>query len=135
MSFFRRLFTHGQRINDYFVNAVRVYAFLGEEPERCAALAAAKVAARKQRGTMIEYLSYMASDLKRMLQDDPGCDMVVGRLLSLKEDIEEKDWSTIDAVREKNKLEQIEPDYLAALNNADPSVFPSKHPDLFDDGT
>lgn len=131
MSLLKRLFTHGKRINDYFLNAVRVYAFIGDEPARCAALTAAKVAARKQRSWIVAYLLSMASDIKTFVQDDPAGNLIVQRLLSLKEDVEAKDWNVIDAEKEKNKLSRFDPEYLSALNSADPSVFERKHPQLF----
>jgi len=131
MSFLWRLFTHSKRINDYFANAVRVYALTGDEHTRCAALSAAKVAARKQKSRMIAYLLAMAFDIKHAMGDDPGAELPIQRLLTLKRDIEAKNWNLTDAAREKDRLSELEPEYLEALNRADPSVFERKHPELF----
>jgi hypothetical protein len=38
-----KMLDHAERINDYFANAVRAYAFKGDESARCAAFAAAKL--------------------------------------------------------------------------------------------
>jgi hypothetical protein len=133
MSFLWRLFTHSKRINDYFANAVRVYALTGHEHTRSAALTAAKIATRKQRSRMIAYLLATAFDIEHALGDDPGAELSIQRLISLKKDIEAKDWNVTDAVREKERLSELEPEYLEALNRADPSVFERKHPER-DDG-
>jgi hypothetical protein len=131
MSFLWRLFTHSKRINDYFANAVRVYALTGDEHTRCAALNAAKVATRKQRSRMIAYLLAMAFDIEHAMGDGSGAKLPIQRLLTLKKDIEAKDWNVIDAAREKDRLSELEPEYLEALNRVDPSVFERKHPELF----
>ena len=131
MSLLWRLFTYSKRINDYFANAVRVYALTGDEHTRCAALNAAKVATRKQRSRMIAYLLAMAFDIEHAMGDDSGAELPIQRLLTLKKDIEVKDWNLTDAAREKDRLSELEPEYLEALNRADPSVFELKHPELF----
>jgi hypothetical protein len=131
MSLLWRLFTDSKRINDYFANAVRVYTLTGDKHTRCAALCAAKVAATKQRSRMIAYLLAMAFDIKHAMGDDAGAELPTRRLLTLKKDIEAKNWNLIDAAREKDRLSELEPEYLEALNRADPSVFERKHPELF----
>ena len=131
MSFLQRLFTHSKRINDYFANAVKVYALTGDEHTRCDALCAAKVATRKQRSRMIAYLLAMAFDIKHAIGDGPVSELPIQRLLTLKKDIEAKNWSLTDAAREKDRLSELEPEYLDALNHADPSVFERKHPEYF----
>lgn len=63
--------------------------------------------------------------------DDSGAELPIQRLLTLKKDIEAKNWSLADAARERDRLSELEPEYLEALNRADPSVFERKHPELF----
>ena len=42
------LFRHSKGVTEYFSDAVRIYAFKGEEDARWAAVVAAKVAGKKQ---------------------------------------------------------------------------------------
>ena len=46
-------------------------------------------------------------------------------------DIAAKNWNLTDVAREKDRLSELEAEYVEALNRADPSVFERKHPDLF----
>lgn len=103
----------------------------GDEHTRCAALNAAKVATRKQRSGMIAYRLAMAFDIEHAMGDDSGAELPIQRLLTLKKDIEAKNWSLAEAARERDRLSELEPEYLEALNRADPSVFERKHPELF----
>lgn len=118
-------------INDYFCNAVKVWIFMIKEDAKIAAIAAAKVAAEKQRESMLNYLSGMASDLDRDFPDDPIMRRHSRRLLSLKEEIAAKNWTTMDAAEEKDRLSKINPDYLKALNKADANIFVRQYPDFF----
>jgi hypothetical protein len=127
----KEMIDHARKINDYFANAVRVYILTGEENAQCAASAAAKVAGRKQRKSMTDYLYGMAGDfLDSYPQKDDG-KLVAMRLLSLKEEIEEKDWDLEDIKEEKAKLFKVDPEYCLALDRADPNVFVRRHPKLF----
>jgi len=119
------------RINDYFANAVRVYAHPGEEASRVAILAASKVAASVQRTTMINYLKNIATDLATMGGGQEKA--AAKKLLIVAKELEEKYWTINDIIQEKSRLEVLNKDYVDALNVADPSVFSRYYPSLFDD--
>ena len=127
------MFGQAERINDYFAKAVMVYAFKGEDDARLAAFTAAKVAENIQRNSMVKYLSEMATDIQKGFPDRSAASPIAKRLLSLKEDIEQRDWSIEDIMEEKKRLFQANPEYLMALDQADPNVFSRKHPELFRD--
>ena len=130
-----RMLDHAERINDYFANAVRAYAFKEDESARCAAFAAAKVASKKQRDSMALYLSSMKSDFNYSDQTDKYHSETIAiisrRLVDLKRDIETKDWDLDDIREEKERLSKIDPEYLDSLNRADPTIFIRKYPELF----
>lgn len=124
---FRSLKQGPEQINNYFRNAVKVYALSGEEASRAAALTAAKVAAHQQRASMVAYLRGMASDSRR----EGGAGDVADRLEGLAEDITTKDWSVADIREAKLALGKLSPEYLTALNGFDPHVFERRWPSLF----
>jgi hypothetical protein len=130
-----RMKSQAKRINDYFCNAVRVYAFTGGQDARIAAVAAAKVAAAAQRNSMVAYLRGMVLDLKQMSESEPEfrplADQFVEAAAQLEKDIFVKDWTISDIREQKEELEKANPDYLNALNKADPSVFSRRLPHLF----
>ena len=130
-----RMKSHSKRINDYFCNAVRVYAFTNSPDAKIAAVAAAKVAAGVQRNSMLAYLRGMASDLREMGESDsdlkPLADQFVETAAELEKEISVKDWTIRDIRVQKEELRKANPDYLNALNRADPSVFARKFPRLF----
>ena len=118
---------HAAAINDYFCDAVTVYALAGDESARVAALAAAKVAASLQRASMVEYLRGMAS----FAEGQPGGDVIRKKLLELADEITSKDWGQGDIIAQKRLLAIAEPAYLRALESADPSIFRKKWPSAF----
>ena len=124
-----------KRINDYFVNAVRIYALTEEEDARIAILTAAKAAAKKQRNSMAKYLQSMASDMEKVSKDKPEVKSHVDEFIKssteLVEEISSREWTESDISNQKKELESINPQYLAALEKADPSIFAQKHPQLF----
>ena len=130
-----RMKSQSKRINDYFCNAVRVYAFTGSRDARIAAVAAAKVAAGAQRNSMLAYLRGMASDLKQMSERQselkPFADQFVEAAVELEEEISVKDWTINDIRVQKEELGNANSEYLNALNRCDPSVFVKKYPDFF----
>ncbi|OGP49580.1 MAG: hypothetical protein A3K30_07300 [Deltaproteobacteria bacterium RBG_13_51_10] len=63
------LFGRSKRIKDFFADAVGVYVLKGEEDARCVALAAAKLATKKQRKSLIESLAEMRS---KVMQNYPN---------------------------------------------------------------
>ncbi len=130
-----RMKSQAKRINDYFCNAVRVYAFTAGQDARIAAVAAAKVAAAAQRNSMVTYLRGMVLDLKQMSESEPEfrslADQFVEAAAQLEKDISVKDWAISDIREQKEELGKANLDYLNALNKADPSVFARKLPHLF----
>ena len=132
MSFWKNwLFGRSTKINDFFANAVRVYVLKGEEDARCAAVAAAKIASKKQRKSMIASLSKMELNVMRNGHHNLALKPLADRLLSLKEDLGVIDWEGRDFEEEKGKLSKLNEEYLSCLNRLDPSVFPRKFPNLF----
>lgn len=131
-----RMKSQAKRINDYFCNALRVYAFTGGQDARIAAVAAAKVAAAAQRNSMVAYLRGMASDLKQMSESEPEFRLLADQFgeaaAQLEKDISVNVWTISDIREQKEELGKANPDYLKALNKADPSVFARKSPHLFE---
>ncbi|MBA3071352.1 MAG: hypothetical protein FP829_04195 [Nitrospirae bacterium] len=130
-----RMKSQAKRINGYFRNAVRVYVFTGDQDARIAAVAAAKVAAAVQRKSMVAYLHDMSSDLKKKSESEPEFKILADKFIEaasqLEKDISLKDWTISDIREQKEKLGQLNPEYLNALNKADPSVFARKLSHLF----
>ncbi len=118
-------------MNDFFVNAVKVYALKGEEDARCAAIAAAKSSSKKQRKSMVALLVKMSVNVMQSYPDKAVRKSLCDRLLSLKKDIEIKDWGLGDGKQEEKKLAKINEEYRFCLNQADPSIFKRKYPTLF----
>ena len=133
--YFYRKKTREKRINAYFCTAVRVYALTDEEDARVAILTAAKVSAKKQRGSMVKYLQSMASDIKNMSDNDsklkPHTDKFVESSIELAEEISSKEWTISDITKQKEELGSINSEYLVALDKADSTIFAKKHPQLF----
>jgi len=133
--YFYRKKTREKRINAYFCTAVRVYALTDEEDARVAILTAAKVSAKKQRGSMVKYLQSMASSIKNMSEIDskvkPHTDKFAESSIELAEAISSEEWTISDINKQKEELGNINSEYLVALDKADPSIFSKKHPQLF----
>jgi DNA-directed RNA polymerase alpha subunit len=127
--------SHEKRINAYFCRAVRLYALTNEEDAKIALVTAAKVAAKKQRGSMVKYLQSMASDIKNMSEIDlnvkPHTDKFVESSIKLAEEISSRECTTSDIIKQKEELGVINSEYLVALDKADPTIFAKKHPQLF----
>ncbi len=125
------LFRHSKRIQDYFEDAVRVYALKGEEDAGCAAIVAAIVAGKKQRRSMIEELSKMASNV---MQGHPGKmarQPIAERIIFLKRRVELGGGDRKGIKEEKEKLSKINAEYLSCLERGEPSIFKRKYPHLF----
>ena len=132
MSFLKTLlFGQSKRMVQYFSNAARVYVLKEEEDARCAALAAAKIAGKRQRKTMLNLLSQMNTNVLSRYPDKSARDLLSRRILSLINDIESRDWEPADAHEEKDKLSRINAEYRACLDKVDPSIFMKKFPKLF----
>ncbi len=132
MNFLQRLLLgRSKRINDFFANAVKVYALKGEEDARCAAIAAAKASSKRQRKSMIALLTKMSVNVMQSYPDKGVRKSLADRLLSMKKDIEIKDWDLGDVKEEEKKLAKINEEYRFCLNRVDPSIFKRKYPSLF----
>jgi len=125
------LFARQNKIQAFFESAVRVYALRGEEDAKCAAMAAAKMAGRKQRQSMIEQLSKMESNVLHYYPDKHVRRSVAGRILLLKDHVASQAWIAGNFNGEEEKLLQGNAEYLACLKRGDPSVFARRHPNLF----
>ena len=127
--------SHVKRINEYFCKAVRVYALTDEEDARIAIVTAAKVATKRQRDSMVKYLQSMVSGIKKMSKNDselkPLTDKFVEASIELAEEISSREWTIDDINKQKEKLGNINSEYLVALDKADPTIFAQKHPQLF----
>ncbi len=124
--------THG--VPSYFFNAVKVYALLGEEDAKIAALAAGKVATPRQRTIMLDYLNNRTSALLLETEEDNAGQnplLVVDRLLQLKTAITTQVDPNGDVSQEKQWLNDHNQAYLRGLDRGDPTVFVAQHPDLF----
>ena len=121
-------------VPSYFFNAVKVYALLGEEDAKIAALAAGKVATPRQRTIMLDYLNNRTSALLLETEEDNAGQnplLVVDRLLQLKTAITSQDDPNADVSQEKQWLNDHNQAYLRGLDRGDPTVFVAQHPDLF----
>ena len=127
--------SYGKRINAYFCNAVRLYALTNEEDARIAIVTAAKVATKKQRESMVKYLQTMASDIKNMTEIDPKVkphtDKFAESSIELAKEISSREWTPGDINKQKEELGKINSEYLVAFDEADPTIFSKKHPQLF----
>jgi len=127
--------SHAKRMNDYFSNAVRVYALTNEEDARIAIVTAAKVAAKKQRASMVNSLKRIASEIHKMSENDsklkPHTSKFAESSIELAEEISSREWTINDINKQKEELGNINSEYLVALDKADPTIFSQKHPQLF----
>jgi hypothetical protein len=124
-------FRRSKKINEYFNNAVRVYALRGEEDAGYAAIAAARASGEKHKHPMIEELSKMASNVMKNYPDKIARKSIADRIIFLKREIENLRWDSNDLKEGKERLSKANAEYLSCLNRIDPSVFKQKHPNLF----
>ena len=125
------LFRHSKGVTEYFSDAVRIYAFKGEEDARWAAVAAAKAAGKKQKKLMIDQLSHMMTNVLKNYPNKPARKHLADRLLSLQEQIESGNGNSRDAREAEEKLFKLNEEYFSGLRHADSSVFRRKHPQCF----
>jgi hypothetical protein len=125
------LFRHSRGVTDYFSDAVRIYAFKGEEDARWAALVAARVAGEKQKKIMIAQLSHMKANVLKNYPSKSARKTLADRLLSLQEEIESGNGNSGDAREAEEKLLKLNEEYLSSLLCADSSIFRRKHPRCF----
>ena len=106
-----------KRINDYFSNAIRVYALTEEEDARIAILIAAKVAAKKQRDSMVKYLQSMASEMEKVSKEKAETKSHVDKFIKSSKDLVEeitlREWSANDIINQKKELENINKQYVS----------------------
>lgn len=114
-------------INDYFVNAVTVYALGGEEMAHVAALTAATVAAGKQRASMFVFLQGMAGECSKF----PNEDQIKSRLLTLTQEIGQKGNDLKTIMVQKQQLGNVSKELLVALERFDASIFKNRWPQFF----
>lgn len=114
-------------INDYFVNAVTVYALGQEEVAHVAALTAATVAAGKQRASMLVFLQGMAGDCSKF----PNGDQIKSRLLTLAQEIGQKGNDLQTIMVQKQRLGNLSKELLVALERFDSSIFKNRWPQFF----
>jgi hypothetical protein len=132
MSFFGRLFPEKkQEVDDYFARAARVYALKGDQIARWAALAAANRAGKKGRSGMVRFLPSLMSEMLKDIPDKNAKEATAGRLFSLIEEIQLREWKKGTALEEEKKLWENNPEYLEALKRGDAAIFAEKYPDLF----
>jgi hypothetical protein len=125
------LFRHSQGVTDYFSDAVRIYAFKGEEDARWAAVVAAKMAGKKQRKSMIGKLTQMASNVLKNYANKPARKILADRILSLQEEIESRNRNPRYALEAEKKLSELNGEYLYCLCQGDSTIFRRKHPKCF----
>ncbi len=125
------LFRHSKGVTEYFSDAVRIYAFKGEEDARWAAVVAAKMAGKKQRKSMIDRLAQMNSNVLKNYPNKPTRKILVARISSLQDEIESKNRNPRYAVEAEKKLSELNGEYLYCLCQGDSTVFRRKHPQCF----
>lgn len=127
MTFWKNLlFRHSKQIRDFFADAVKVYVLTGKEDVRRAALASVKHAGGRQRKLMIEHLSRMAGNVMKNLPGRLNRKPLAERLLAIKQDVEAKNFGD-----GREGQAGIASEYLSCLDQADPSIFRRKYPQLF----
>ncbi len=125
------LFRHSQGVTDYFSDAVRIYAFKGEEDARWAAVVAAKLAGKRQRKSMIGQLAQMTSNVLKNYPNKPARKILVDRIMSLQEEIESRNRNPRYALEAEKKLLELNGEYLYSLCHGDTTIFRRKHPKCF----
>jgi len=127
MGILQRLFGRSKRISDFFAGAVKVYALKGEEDARCAALAAAKGASKKQRREMAGLLATMSENVAHSYPDKDVRKTIADRLTSLKAEIEAKGGPE----EQEKKLAEINEEYRFCLTRVDPTISKGNTPVCF----
>ena len=132
MSFWKDfVFRHSKGVTQYFCDAVRIYVFKNEEDARCAALAAAKMAGKKQKKFMVDQLSHMISNVLKNFPNKPIRKNLADRLLSLQAQIISGNGKSRDVREAEERLLKLNEEYFFSLRQADSSVFRRKHPQCF----
>ncbi len=122
--------TFASRINDYFCDAVWLFAKTADPSARLAAHCAGAVAQDEQRDSLILYLEALSND---WLERTPEISSVSDRLEDLADELNSRDWTLEDSIELKTKLSKANLEYLIALGGSDPTVFRHRFPDIFHD--
>ena len=124
-----------KKLNEYFCNAFKVYAFTNSRDAKLAALTAAMVADKEQCHSMLGNLHDITSDLLNTNVNDPDfatfVEQFIFKAVELEREISAKDWTHSDIISQKDELGKMNPEYLNALNKCDPQVFKRNYPHLF----
>jgi hypothetical protein len=132
MPFLRKwFFRRPEKNHEFFTRATRVYILKGEEDARCAAVAAAGMATRKQRNAMAKELENIAANVLQSYPDKNQRKILADRILSLKATIESSAGKRDEDGEEKKKLSILNKEYFSCLKEGDPSVFCRRYPKLF----
>jgi len=123
----KKMMDDAQALNEYFVDALKLYAFDNNENAGFAALTAAKVAAFEQRQGMVAYSQELAADATNT---NPSAADAINHLLNA---INEKDWSILDITHSKRALAELDKQMLNALQSADAIYFRNAYPEFFED--
>ncbi|WP_321475805.1 zinc ribbon domain-containing protein [uncultured Paludibaculum sp.] len=138
MRLFESFGEQAERLNDYFVAAVRCYVLKGDEVAGYAAFASGVVAASSQRTGMIAYLQRLSTALESKSSGVPPDSsefraqaVVKSRLDSLTSQIAAKNWGISDCVAAKKELLRLDREYYEGQGRADAAVFYRRYPDVF----
>lgn len=121
----RELLRGADAINQYFLDASRVFVLSGDSAARLVALTAGTVAAIEQRSSMVDCLRAMAMLMRT--NDASGA----SKLDDLADDIGRRDWDTGDIVEAKHMLLVASRTYARALDLFDADIFRRQSPHLF----
>ena len=114
------------RLDDYFKNAVRVFAEIGHLPARTAAVASSAAVEPSLRQLQIGYLKLFTMSLT-----DP---LKVRALADLADEIAAREWTIDDVTQKTLELRAADTELADCLDDSDPTAFPRRWPDLFVDG-
>lgn len=135
---FKFLWDHADRLNDYFVAALRAFLLANDQVAGYAAFSTGVIADDVQRKDIIHYLQKMSSRFHNQLwktSPDSGefytLALVAKKIDSLALQIAEKDWRLSDCVVVKRELLRLDREYYEAQGRADATVFHRRHPGLF----
>ncbi|MDO8795458.1 MAG: hypothetical protein Q7J25_12640 [Vicinamibacterales bacterium] len=120
-----RLVHGADRVNEYFLDASRVYIHNADPAARLAALTAGKVADTLQRSSMVRTLRMIADGARN------SDAQAAHKLDALADDVAEHDWSVRDIIRAKRELRDANAAYARALDAFDSNVFRREYPQVF----
>jgi hypothetical protein len=131
MEWFRNLKTNSLRVDCYFYAAVSAYVIEEDDNAFHAAFAASTVMAREQRSSAVSGLLHLGKSLKTAAAGDFS-DLIEtwkNRINQLADLVSSEDWSDRQVIAAKNELDNLDEEYLQALDRADPTVFIKRYPE------